>query len=135
MEKIITISDNTSSSSSIWIRFEEELSGHLNGDERKTAIALCPSMGAGIDLLEWLEKWNKKFSNTGKRLIVIAEDPSETTSSENILPNKKIETAGEYKCASCHRTRMYLPGDIATNCENPECTSPGAGWKLSFDLF
>lgn len=46
-----------------------------------------------------------------------------------------IELAGEYACCGCSIKRMYMKGDFAAKCQNPECQSPFAGWKLSFELF
>lgn len=46
-----------------------------------------------------------------------------------------IEIAGEYECCKCKFKRMYVKGDVAIKCENPECLSSISGWELSFDLF
>ncbi|MBN1981397.1 MAG: hypothetical protein JW795_07700 [Chitinivibrionales bacterium] len=46
-----------------------------------------------------------------------------------------VEIAGEYACCGCHLNRMFIKGDNATRCENPECPAPDTGWMLSFELF
>ena len=47
----------------------------------------------------------------------------------------KVRLAGEYVCSSCKISRMWLKGDRAADCENPECRNPSAGWKLTCELF
>jgi hypothetical protein len=46
-----------------------------------------------------------------------------------------VETSGEYKCLGCQTTRMWLKGDITSECTNPECPDPDAGWEMSYELF
>jgi hypothetical protein len=46
-----------------------------------------------------------------------------------------VRLAGEYVCSGCRISRMWLKGDKATNCENPECRNPSAGWNLTCELF
>lgn len=46
-----------------------------------------------------------------------------------------VEHAGEYACRGCGLTRMFMKGDRAGECENPECAHPTAGWSLVFELF
>ncbi|MGD9200036.1 MAG: hypothetical protein PVI26_00605 [Chitinispirillia bacterium] len=89
---------------------------------------------------------NKKKKSTGEEKILL--EP-EIVDSENIIRNTSlyeenrivvdigsiIEVAGEYECSKCNFKRMYIKGDIADKCENPECLSSLSGWKLSFDLF
>lgn len=53
----------------------------------------------------------------------------------HMAADTKVRLAGEYVCASCKNSRMWLKGDKAANCENPECRSPSAGWDLTCELF
>jgi hypothetical protein len=46
-----------------------------------------------------------------------------------------VQISGEYICEGCRTSRMWLKGDIAKDCENAECVHPGAGWKMTFELF
>jgi hypothetical protein len=46
-----------------------------------------------------------------------------------------VETSGEYICTSCKTTRMWLKGDITTECTNPECPEPDTGWEMTYELF
>jgi hypothetical protein len=46
-----------------------------------------------------------------------------------------VETSGEYKCLGCSTTRMWLKGDITTECTNPECADQDAGWEMTYELF
>jgi hypothetical protein len=46
-----------------------------------------------------------------------------------------VETSGEYKCIGCNMTRMWLKGDVTTECTNPECTDSDAGWEMTYELF
>jgi hypothetical protein len=46
-----------------------------------------------------------------------------------------VETSGEYKCLGCSMTRMWLKGDITTECTNPECTDTDTGWEMTYELF
>jgi hypothetical protein len=46
-----------------------------------------------------------------------------------------VKLAGEYICSMCKISRMWLKGDKAANCENPECRNPSAGWDLTCELF
>jgi hypothetical protein len=43
--------------------------------------------------------------------------------------------AGEYICNGCGVARMWLKGDTAGKCSNPECSNPEAGWTLTWELF
>jgi hypothetical protein len=47
----------------------------------------------------------------------------------------RVELSGEYVCAGCHIARMWLKGDVAAECANPECPSSDAGWDLTYELF
>jgi hypothetical protein len=46
-----------------------------------------------------------------------------------------VETSGEYKCIGCNMTRMWLKGDVTTECTSPECTDSDAGWEMTYELF
>jgi len=46
-----------------------------------------------------------------------------------------VETSGEYKCRGCSASRMWLKGDITTDCTNPECTDTDSGWEMTYELF
>jgi hypothetical protein len=46
-----------------------------------------------------------------------------------------VQISGEYICEGCRTSRMWLKGDIAKDCENAECVHPGAGWKMTYELF
>jgi hypothetical protein len=46
-----------------------------------------------------------------------------------------VETSGEYRCLGCQTTRMWLKGDITSECTNPECPDPDGGWEMSYELF
>jgi hypothetical protein len=46
-----------------------------------------------------------------------------------------VETSGEYKCLGCSLARMWLKGDITTDCTNPECPDQDAGWEMTYELF
>jgi hypothetical protein len=55
--------------------------------------------------------------------------------SVHMAAGSKVWLAGEYVCSSCKISRMWLKGDKAANCENPECRNPSAGWNLTYELF
>ena len=46
-----------------------------------------------------------------------------------------VELSGEYKCRGCGVARMWLKGDIAADCTNPECTDTDSGWEMTYELF
>ena len=47
----------------------------------------------------------------------------------------RVAVSGEYACRTCKVTRMWLKGDTAGTCENPECPETESGWKLTYELF
>lgn len=55
--------------------------------------------------------------------------------SVHMAAGNKVRLAGEYVCLSCKISRMWLKGDKAADCENPECRNPSAGWDLTCELF
>lgn len=68
-----------------------------------------------------------------------AEGPREALRKVSAAPIIAIgsvsTTSGEYACAGCRTSRMWLKGERMSSCINPECLNQEAGWRLEWDLF
>jgi len=202
----IKVSDEEIQSKPQFTAFEEKLRKALSEPLDIIVIYLHPSLGCGVDLLEWLETWQERLLKLEKHLYIVpgnvnqleclevshpdqglkyvadaneleailsdvapmppdnamapvltsieaAPQTSEpkaqhqlampVSSEEEPLPKQavrmdvgaRVVLSGEYVCAGCHIARMWLKGDIAAKCANPECPSSDAGWDLTYELF
>jgi hypothetical protein len=204
----ISLSNEEIKSLSPYSVYDNKLRNALNGEEKYILLYLHPNLGCGTELLEWLEKWQIKFSSQKKYFIIvpgnvnqfeclevshpdqelkyfpnqekvndfldslikstnnISEEKANTKQEitqqkpeqieskdekkQELIPDSKeeiyknpihleigslVEISGEYVCLSCKTTRMWLKGDITTECNNAECSKPDMGWEMTFELF
>ncbi len=198
---IINVSDEETQRKPPFSAYDDKLRKALTEQTEHVAIYLHPSLGCGIDLLEWLETWTEKFQKAAKqfhivpgnvnqleclevshpdqglRYVASADDleaflstlsppppvrPSvpvqapaqiseavekrpaiseenEPESAQKPAVSMEVGTrviiSGEYICSGCNTPRMWLKGDISTECANPECTNSDAGWEMTYELF
>ena len=122
------------------------INSNKNEIEKKLDLDFTDTIKKDIDTLieeklkNYFEKRNISENSLDESDVVeLEEDVSHTSLFEEnritIDVGSIIEVAGEYECCKCNFKRMYVKGDIAVKCENPECLTSLSGWRLSFDLF
>ena len=101
-----------------------------------------PEMGLGyaatLDELHIIAPQNMEMEPASHAPLsspVIDKSMDYSTPSVHMEVGSTVKLAGEYVCSMCRSSGMWLKGDKAATCENPECGNPSAGWDLVYELF
>jgi len=88
--RLINLPDTPQNTAGIYQAFDEVLQKSLIEDTAAIAICLKPEMNAGVELLEWLVKWQRAFAGRGKRFFIVASTPMQVQYLELSHPDERL---------------------------------------------
>ncbi len=88
--QIISCDETELTEENIWTLFDNKCGEALSGEDDYIGIQLRPEMGSGVPLLGWIENWLASFSEKGKTLCIISDDPQQLETMELSHPDQNL---------------------------------------------
>ncbi len=88
--QIIDCDETELTEENIWTVFDRKCEEALSSEDDNIGIELRPEMGSGVPLLGWIENWLSRFSEKGKTLCIISDDPQQLETMELSHPDQNL---------------------------------------------
>lgn len=88
--QIISCDETELAEENIYTVLDRKCEEALSGEDECIGIELRSEMGGGVPLLDWIENWLSSFSEKGKVLYMISDDPQQVETMELSHPDQNL---------------------------------------------